>query len=52
MFSNDGYPTKPRELFGYKPENAAVSYARRVGRTKFLGEYTGRPKARHVITIF
>jgi hypothetical protein len=46
MFSNDGDPSKPIEFLGYKPEKAVVSYAGRVGHTKFLREYTGRPKAR------
>jgi hypothetical protein len=44
MFSNDDDPTS--EFLGHKPENAVVSYAGRVGHTKFLREYTGRPKAR------
>jgi hypothetical protein len=43
MFSNDDDPTS--EFLGHKPENAVVSYAGRVGHTKFLREYTGRPKA-------
>lgn len=46
MFSNDGDPTTPGGFLGYKLENAVVSYAGRVGHTKFLREYTGRPKAR------
>jgi hypothetical protein len=46
MFSNDDNPREPGVFIGYKPENAFVAAAGRIGHTRFYREYTGNPKSK------